>query len=236
MTTPIIGVTPAFDQETNSLRLITTYTDSILAAGGMPMLLPPTEDGEVLARYLSACDGFLLSGGVDIHPSLYGETPLNCGPFSPVRDTFETALLPLLLASGKPILAICRGMQMLNVSLGGSLYRDIDTQCVLGVSHRMPVPSDKTCHSVTPVSDTLLAALCGNAPFAVNSYHHQAIKQPGQGLAVAAHSEDGLIEAVYLPAARFVLGVQWHPERLYAVNEHAKALFAAFLDAARGAR
>lgn len=238
MSLPIIGITPAVEVKEGSAKIYKiqeTYTDAIIRAGGSPLLLMPTEDTALLASYLDVCDGFLFSGGPDIDPALYGEAPRPaCGAVSPDRDAFEMALLETLLKDGSgacpPVLGICRGVQVINVFFGGSLYQDIVTEYPVRVSHRQPVPCADTCHGVSIERDTPLFALCGAAP-EVNSYHHQAVKRTGKGLAVAGYSQDGLVEALYHTTAPFLIAVQWHPERLPLPSAY--ALFDAFVATAK---
>jgi len=236
MSKPLIGITPAISDAEHPLTtqyvINRVYASSVTDAGGLPLLLIPTTDPDTLRRYADMCDGFLLSGGPDISPALYGEEVRPaCGTLAPERDAFEFALIPYILASGKPILAICRGMQALNVYFGGTLYQDIVTECSLRALHRQPAPCEDSCHTVTPIPQTPLAALCGNATFAVNSYHHQAVKKLGDGLTPMAVSEDGLTEAFYLADHPFLIAVQWHPERLAAKDKNASVLFDAFVAA-----
>ncbi len=238
MSVPVIGVTPTLLLSKQGPPLLQyviqkTYTDAVLQAGGVPVLLIPTEDEAVLASYRDRCDGFLFSGGPDVSPACYGEqTRPACGSLSPERDAFELALLRLLLRDGAdrcpPIFAICRGMQVLNVALGGTLYQDIVTEYPVTALHRQPVACADTCHEVRVLPETPLADLMGEGSAAVNSYHHQAVKALAAPLAPAAYSEDGLLEALYLPHARFLLGVQWHPERILQLAAH-RALFRALV-------
>lgn len=242
MSAPLIGVTPSAFLEkqgcATQYAVYRSYTDAILAAGGIPLLLIPTEDEAVLSSYMDRCDGFLLSGGADLHPATYGEEMRpTCGAACSARDAFELALVRRLLRDGAaccpPVLAICRGMQVLNVALGGTLYQDIVTEYPITALHRQPVACADTCHEVRVLPETPLADLMGEGSVAVNSYHHQAVKALSPQLAPAAYSEDGLTEAVYLPRAPFLLGVQWHPERVLHLAAH-RALFRALVDCAIG--
>ena len=236
MKRPLIGITPYNSDESLPHRfgIACNYMESVLRAGGLPVILPFVTASEEIAPYLELCDGFLLSGGVDIDPALYGEEKLEaCGTVSKRRDAFEMAFIPAALSCGKPILGICRGVQSLNVVLGGSLYQDINTQFPITAEHRMQEPVNVVGHAVKIVAGTPLEAIGGKDQYMVNSYHHQAVKKLGKGLEIMAYSEDGLIEGVYMPARKFVLGVQWHPERISEVDEQAQGLFAAFVDACR---
>ena len=225
--TPIIGITPQIDYETGEYRVTAPYIDSLLRAGATPLILPFTEEQAELERLITLCDGFVLSGGHDIHPSYYGESMQEyCNSPVLIRDTLESRLVPMILASKKPLLAICRGIQALNVFCGGSLYQDIHAQGVTSKSHR---ENTLEAHTVTCVEGTLAAKLLGTSPIAVNTLHHQAVKDVGQGLRVAAYSEDGLIEALDIPDHPFALGVQWHPEMMAASHPQQMALFHRFV-------
>lgn len=226
--TPIIGITPQIDYETGEYRVTAPYIDSLLRAGATPLILPFTEEQAELERLITLCDGFVLSGGHDIHPSYYGESMQEyCNSPVPIRDTLESRLVPMILASRKPLLAVCRGVQVLNVFCGGTLYQDIHAQEVTEKSHRQP--NTPEAHTVTCVEGTLAAELLGTSPIAVNTLHHQAVKDVGQGLRVAAYSEDGLIEALDIPDHPFALGVQWHPEMMAASHPQQMALFHRFV-------
>ena len=225
---PIIGLTPQIDYETGEYRITYPYTDCLLRLGATPLLLPFTDDKDELVRILDLCDGFLLSGGHDIHPSYYGEKMQEyCAPTAAPRDEQESFLTPKMLETKKPLLAICRGIQVLNVFCGGTLYQDIHAQGVTEKLHRQADTPE--AHKVTPVAGTLTADILGTDPIAVNTLHHQAIKDLGAGLRVAAYSEDGLIEAVDMPNHPFLLGVQWHPEMLAANNPAQMEIFRRFL-------
>ena len=225
--TPIIGITPQIDYETGEYRVTAPYIDSLLRAGATPLILPFTEEQAELERLITLCDGFVLSGGHDIHPSYYGESMQEyCNSPVPIRDTLESRLVPMILASKKPLLAICRGIQALNVFCGGSLYQDIHAQGVTEKSHR---EETLEAHTVTCVKGTLAAELFGTVPITVNTLHHQAVKSVGQGLRIAAYSEDGLIEALDVPDHPFALGVQWHPEMMASGHPKQMALFRRFV-------
>ncbi len=227
---PIIGLTPQIDYDTGMYKIAPHYTDCLARAGAIPLLLPFTKDQNGLSHLLALCDGILLTGGHDIHPSYYGEDMHEfCNSPVSSRDTLEMQLIPMALERKKPIFAICRGIQALNVALGGTLYQDINAQGATDLSHRLP--DTPAAHSVTCVKDTLAAELFGTEPVSVNSLHHQAIKDLGQGLSVAAYSEDGLVEAVHLPSHPFVFGVQWHPELLAAKDPNQFELFRRFVAA-----
>lgn len=232
---PIIGVVPLYDDEKDSYWMLPGYMQGIEAAGGIPVMLPMTADDNALSQLVSLVDGILLTGGHDVSPALYGEekSPA-CGESCAVRDEMEPKLLEFALAADKPVFGICRGIQLLNAALGGTLYQDLPTEYPSGVDHHMTPPYDRAVHTVRIVADTPLAALVGKETLGVNSYHHQAVKTLSDKLLPAAYSEDGLVEAAYMPDKRFVLAVQWHPEFSYRTDEDSQKLLAAFVAAARG--
>lgn len=169
---------------------------------------------------LNSYDGFILTGGTDINPSLYGEENVFASKLSDERDQSDIILAKALLGSEKPVLAICRGMQIINIICGGTLYQDLQKQnpdCKL--NHQQPDRSYEYVHKVNILPDTRLSDICPSI-INVNTLHHQAIKKIGEGLKVAAKSTDNIIEAVEGEGKHFVLGVQWHPERLITYSEH----------------
>lgn len=177
-----------------------------------------------------ACDGLLIPGGDDIDPKLYGQTPAEkCGKQNPLRDTLDPVLLTAFLQTGKPILGICRGMQMMNVHLGGTLHQDITE--LQKIRHTGTMKLKKTCHDVTIAEHTLLHGILGKTQIAVNTMHHQAVDKLGDGLVISAVSPDGFAEGMELPEHRFFLGVQWHPEHLR--QEDHKKIIRAFVEACK---
>ena len=211
------------------------YLDAILTAGGLPILLPTSLPINALPELVNRFNGFVLSGGGDVDPALYsGHLDTTIHSIDPERDAFELALIPLVRATDKPLLAICRGMQVLNVALGGSLYEDIASALPAAQRHDWypNYPRDYLAHTVEVEPGSRLARILGTHKLRTNSLHHQAIRQPAPALEVVAHAEDGVIEAVELPEKRFAIGVQWHPECL--PEEPAmQRLFSEFVNAAR---
>lgn len=231
---PLIGIVSLYDETKESFWMLPGYVQGLEDAGAAPMILPLTADREALARYAALCDGFLFPGGHDVDPALYGEEPSPlCGTVCPERDSMERLLFPLALETGKPLLGICRGVQMMNVMLGGALYQDLPAERPSEVEHHGQPPYDQVIHTVTVAEGSPLAQAVGAGEMGVNSYHHQGIKTLGRGLKIAAAAPDGLVEAVYLPDHRFALAVQWHPEFSYKSDENSRKIFRAFVDAAR---
>lgn len=231
----IIGVTPAQEEKTGRITINQDYLDAVRRAGALPVLLPLYDDPALWPEMIAAIDGLLLTGGADVGPETYGEEKLPlCGQTAPLRDREEFALCRLALEKDVPLLAICRGHQVLNCALGGALYQDIAAQFGPRLSHpRYEVPRDQV-HRVAVEGGSRLRDLTGMDEIAVNSRHHQAIKTLGAGLRISARAEDGLIEGVELPGKKFVLGVQWHPESLSGYRPEAQALFNALVFACGG--
>ena len=231
---PIIAIVSLYDEKLESYWMLPGYAQGLEAAGAVPVILPLTTDQEALERYAQTFDGFLFPGGHDLDPALYGQNPTDqCGTVCRQRDSMERKLFPLALETGKPLLGICRGIQLFNVMLGGSLYQDIPTECPSDVEHHETPPYDKVAHPVTVEQGTPLYQAVGVTQMGVNSYHHQGIKELGKGLRVAAKAPDGMVEAVYLPDHPFALAVQWHPEFSRLGDENSRRIFEAFVKAAR---
>ena len=238
MKRPVIGITASHDTEHDKLFINSVYLRAIRNAGGIPMIFPMEVTEDDLRDLVTLTDGVLFTGGDDIHPFLYGEeTDAKCGNVSQPRDSMEMALVPLVMEFGKPIFGICRGIQILNTAMGGPLYQDIPSQfkSELSIAHRQPFAYKVPSHTVDITPGTLLSRILGeeHASIAVNSMHHQAIKDVAPGLEVCGYAPDKMIEAVYAPDYPFLLGVQWHPEHLTTSQPDAAKLFAAFVDACR---
>ena len=234
MQRPLIGVTPLFDRGRDSYWMLPGYFFALEEAGAVPVMLPLLDDEAALRRLVDALDGFLIAGGQDVSPALYGEkTKPACAETCPERDAMESVLLRLLWEADKPVFGICRGLQIMNVYLGGTLYQDLSTEHPSDTNHRMAAPYDRAEHAVALIKDAPLYALLGAETIGVNSCHHQAIKTPAPCLQPMALAPDGLIEAVFAPEKRFVRAVQWHPEFFYRADANSRALFAAFVNAAQ---
>ncbi|MBO8173014.1 MAG: gamma-glutamyl-gamma-aminobutyrate hydrolase family protein [Bacillaceae bacterium] len=229
---PIIGIIPSLENE--SVRVHRDYTDSVRRAGGLPFILPYSTDDEDFNQMADQVDGLLLTGGGDIDPSLFGEDPLpGLGPITPERDHLEIRMIRLMLNRGSPIFAICRGCQILNVAAGGDMYQDLDSQLDGLLQHTQQAPRYHASHKIRVVKPSLLYQITGEESFKVNSFHHQAVKEPAPGFVVSARTADGVIEAIESRSHPFVLGVQWHPENMTATDALAHRLFQAFIEACR---
>lgn len=230
MRKPVIGVTPLYDDAMASVWMLPEYLDGVTEAGGIPVILPLEGDPQTISQLVGECDGFLFTGGHDIDPILYGEQPRPyCGNCHAVRDRMETLLFQRVLEADKPVLGICRGLQFLNVALGGNLYQDLEEQHLSIIRHKQQKPYEKPSHAVQILPDTPLFEIYGRDRIMVNSIHHQAVQELAPALSAAALSEDGLVEAAYMPGREFVLGVQWHPEYLLRGDENQYKLFSAFV-------
>ena len=241
----MIGVTAALKED---LELITRrpsgrfvradldYVEGVAEAGGAPVVVPPAVGLRAAEVLLDGLDGLLLSGGSDLNPSYYGEKPIpELGVTMPEWDTFEMALLRSALRRGIPIFGVCRGMQMLNVVLGGTLYQDLHSQLGADIlKHRQERPKWQPTHEVELLDDSYLAEITDRQTVEVNSYHHQGIKGLADALAVSARSFDGVIEAVESRdfSERWLIGVQWHPEGMRDTDPEHRNLFEAHVCAA----
>jgi gamma-glutamyl-gamma-aminobutyrate hydrolase PuuD len=238
MTAPIIGVTTSAertDKGVDRAFLNAAYVRAVERAGGVPLLLTPYHSAASLARFAPLLDGLLLTGGGDIDPARFGEPRhAKTDLVSAERDELELERVTRrAIDTGLPLLAICRGLQVVNVALNGTLHQHVPDVFGDGVSHsQRGARSDRT-HEVVIEPGTLLAGIARGERLRVNSFHHQAIKDLGDGLVPVAWAEDKVIEAVELPGARgFVLAVQWHPEELVEDDPAALRLFQALIAAA----
>lgn len=228
----VIGVIPLYDEDKDSIWMVPGYMKLIERADALPVILPLTTDSVELWHCFQLCDGFLFTGGHDVHPSVYGEEPREtCGPACVDRDIMEKYILQHAIANDKPVLGICRGIQLINALLGGKLYQDLPTEAPSAVEHHMSAPYNKPIHSVTVLEDTLLADIIGSGEYLVNSYHHQAVKELAPGCKPMAIAEDGIIEALQVEGNRFIVGVQWHPEFIFKKDENCIKLVEAFIEA-----
>lgn len=234
MNLPIIGVIPLYDDEKNSLWMVPGYMSGIMEAGGIPVMLPLSDDSQILQQLISECDGLLLTGGHDVSPSLYNESPLKeCGVCCEKRDDMESILLSMALKMDKPVLGICRGIQFINAALGGTLYQDLPTQHPSDLEHHQTPPYDIPVHNVTILKESPLYRLLGTEKLAVNSYHHQAIKTLSPQLTAMAYASDGLVEAICMKDKKFVWALQWHPEFSYKSDPASRKIFEKFVAAAQ---
>ena len=230
---PIIGIT-AFVDDNLSSQLNAAYSKSVIEAGGIPLIIPIGVEQDV-AEILALTDGLLLSGGHDIHPFRFEAEPSpTIGKVHPARDAVEVALIEEAITRKMPIFGICRGLQILNVALGGTLYQDIDSEYASTklLQHAQQSGRTVATHYVQMAANNLLMDIIGQEKIAVNSLHHQAVNRLADQCKIAATSSDGIVEAMVYEELPFCLAVQWHPEELATVgDEHAQRLFSAFIEA-----
>ncbi len=236
MKRPVIAITTNFTSNELEGNPISAYAAAIVAAGGTARLIPRDIPENSYTSLREEYDGLLLSGGGDVDILLFsGEANPAIGIPSPQRDRLEITLAKLAVESGWPLFGICRGIQVLNVALGGALITDIPSQYKTSIQHATPAEAGRQylAHTVKIEKKNLLARIIREEEILVNSFHHQAIKSPAERLVVTARAWDGLIEAVELPGTeKPVIGVQWHPENLQHLQSH-KALFEAFVESCR---
>lgn len=245
-TAPLILVTPSTEEKgaefyDYSLSLSQTYLDSVTGAGGLPLVLPCAPSPKLIAEYVRRCDGVMITGGDDIQPELYypNVPPAlrkTVGRNDPVRDLLETLVVKETFAQQKPLLAICRGHQILNITLGGTLFVDIPSQVNTSINHSRLKHKDKVVHSVQLEPDSLIRGIFGRETIEVNSSHHQAVDQVAKPLRVTGRAPDGVIEALELRAEDvglmpYLLGVQFHPERLVRGYPEYIEMFRSFTEA-----
>lgn len=237
---PLIGIVAGQERDREGAARLTlprAYTAAVEMAGGAPVVLPLVDDLRLAEIYLGALDGLLLAGGGDVDPARFGEDPLpELGRVDPERDALEIALARRALELDLPVLGICRGIQVLNVAVGGTLYQDLEAQVPHSLQHQQTAPRWYPIHEVRLEPESLLARIYQTESLRVNSFHHQAVRVVGQPFRVAAKSKDAVIEAVESRAHAFAVGVQWHPECMVERYPVQRLLFTAFVKAARAAR
>lgn len=233
---PIVGIPCRFNWETNYYELRETYPDAIYSAGGTPLLVPLIPRPEFIDAAIEHLDGICLSGAVnDVDPLRYGREPKpGLGPVVPRRDETDMMLLAAAEARQLPVLAICYGIQSLNVYRGGTLVQDIPTEVKGALKHMQGEVFWRRSHSINITDDSLLAKIAGSNTITVNSHHHQAIDIVGRDLEPIAWAPDGVIESVINTRPdQFILGVQWHPEVSWQTDEFSQAIFKHFISVVR---
>ncbi len=221
-----IGIGASWDADKARISMPDDYVRAVLRAGALPLLFPLTDRERVWDAMVHSVDGVIFPGGEDIDPSAFGEDTLPCcGRIIPELDRQEMYTLARIMDAKKPFLAICRGVQVLNVYMGGSLYQDIAEQYPTPIDHARFHTRAEVAHTVSLCRDSLMHRLSGAEALGVNSRHHQAIKELGRGLVPSARSSDGLVEGVEFANGYPGLGVQWHPESMAEQTPAAQALF-----------
>lgn len=241
MTIPVIGISASMlvTEEGSCLGNEQAYVNkhyvkALTAVGAAPLLLPIIENNDALIKVqLEKIDGLLLSGGYDVNPLLYGEEPLpELEYILPERDEYEIKLIQFALEMKKPILGICRGMQILNVACGGTLYQDLSQFSLKHLKHQQKSKTDTASHSVEFVSGTNLHNIMGIDDTRINTFHHQAIKELAPGFVVNAKAKDGIIEGFEKKDADFIIGLQWHPEMMMERDTSMLKIFQRFISVA----
>lgn len=226
MRRPKIAVMPLYDFDKDSIWMLPGYLNGIEKAGGLPVILPLSDDASLLKQIVDEYDGFLFTGGQDVDPTIYGHKRLSvCDEICRIRDRMESYIIPRIVFYNKPLLGICRGLQILNVVLGGTLYQDLPTQLGTSVLHSQKKPYNRGAHKVTINRGTKLYDILEVDTLNVNSMHHQGVCEIAPEAVVGAVSSDGLVEAIELPNKAMVIGVQWHPEYLTKEDSPSKKLF-----------
>lgn len=237
MPKPVIGLTcQLFPEPLARSSVNQQYVDAVVAAGGAPLLIPIGLDPEALDRIYGLVDAVLLPGGDDVSPKLYGETPHpRLGDVSEARDSLELDVARRALCDGIPVLGICRGIQLLAVAAGGTLWQDVPSQYEAALGHDIREHGrDHLCHEIEIEPESRLEHAIGATTATVNSFHHQAVRNVPQGFRVTARAKDGIVEAIESTDDRFVMGVQCHPEGMWRTTAPEFAgLFSAFVEAAR---
>lgn len=242
MTIPIIGISASmlltedsssFGSEQASVNRY--YVKALAAVGAAPLLLPIVESNDLLIRaQLQKVDGLLLSGGYDVNPLLYGEEPLpELEYIMPERDEYEIKLIQIALEMNIPILGICRGMQILNVACGGTLYQDLNQFSSNHLKHLQKSKTDTASHTVEFIPDTRLHRIMGIPVTRINTFHHQAVKDPAPGFIINGKAKDGIVEGIEKTGEQFVMGVQWHPEMMMEKDAGMLNIFQSFIHSAR---
>ncbi len=231
---PVIGVSGPFNQEKQQILFGERYANMLLRAGALPVLLPRTTDEETVCALLDNIDGLLLAGGGDVLPSRFGEEAIPaCGKPDEVRDEFELLLLKHAFERRMPVFGICRGVQMIAVALGATLFQDIESQLgIPRIQHYQEMPHDDAVHVVRFKEGGLFERITGTSVMPTNSMHHQSIKEAGDRVRIEGITMDGIVEAISAVDNDAVFGVQFHPEWIAHYSDYAFRLFEYFVEKA----
>ena len=230
----LIGISGSINYECEGIYpqnfISTAYTDSVLSAGAAPIIIPICHDDNAIKKIVSSLDGIILSGGPDIHPSLFNEEPhKNIGTIVNARDILDFKVIKYAFEMKKPILGICRGLQVINVFFGGTLYQDIHSQTKSEIQHQQKARGDLATHSIDIKSDSFLHNIFGDKVL-INSFHHQSIKDVANSFdATATSINDNIVEAIEYKENHFIVGLQWHPEMLAEKNSQMQEIFNSFI-------
>ncbi len=230
----VIGLTPQGDGN-KGYNISPDFIRALNSLGAIAITLPSvTDDDALLADVLALCDGIIFTGGPDVRPELFGETIIpSCGAINDERDAFEIKLYKMAMEADKSILGVCRGVQVMNIAEGGNIYQDIYSQSGTMLVHHT-LDGKRAFHNVKLSDKNVLSKIeLSKDSFTVNSYHHQSVKNLANGYEAFAYSQDGLIEAIYMPTRRFVAGVQWHPEKRFEGDENSFRILIDFVESCK---
>lgn len=230
---PFIAVTADYDYNKNISLIKNLYCEALSETGAAPILLPLSMNDDLIDIYIDRCDGLMVTGGPDVDASCYGEKNMTFnGELSPYRDVMEIALIKKAVLRNKPILGICRGMQIINAAMGGTLYQDIHEQIKdrQVIKHSQSAPRWHTTHDICIKKDSFIGKVFNTERISVNSFHHQAVKEIAPDFEGTAWSDDGILEAMEYSKSCFAVGVQWHPEDLWKQNNLQCELFKQFIN------
>lgn len=238
MSLPIIGISSGFEFDQNylfkgypRLMLNRDYPRSVEQAGGIPLVLPLSENYDVVREQVRRVDAVLLSGGQDVNPLYYGQEPHEkLANISPERDAFEVLVLKAAVELGKPVMGICRGSQIMNAYFGGTLFQDNSMKEGAYIKHAQAANPQEPIHHVDVEADSFLAKAVGKTSFLINSFHHQSIDKVAPGFKAIAQARDGVVEGIESTGDHFMFAVQWHPEMMSRENTESQAIFSAFID------
>lgn len=233
---PIIGIIICGFMD-NRQFVSQPYIQAVEDAGGVPVVLPCTQEKTIYSHFGRICDGFLFCGGDDVTPLLFGEELVTQKGTTDLKtDIFHLSFMEYALSLNLPIFAICRGMQLLNIVLGGTIYQDISLRPDTSLNHmQLSESREDICHKVTFSNSSMLYNICGNSLF-TNSFHHQCIKTIGTNLHITGITSDGIVESIESTSHPFVIGVQWHPECMYQFSQPMDDLFYKFISFAKTAK
>lgn len=233
---PVVGVLPSIEFESNTHFVRTDNLNVLIDAGAAPIVLPYHDQEDIVDQMVDVIDGVYLTGGNDIDPTSFDEEPHpKLGQIDPIRDRYEFTLLKKALQKDKPILAICKGCQMVNIALGGDMYQDIYSQINRQLlQHSQHAPDAHASHYVDIKPHSKFAKIVGASRIKVNSRHHQANRNPGKGVFFSGMSSDGVVEVIESEHHHFVIGVQWHPENMaVSGDKHSEKLYERFIQACK---
>lgn len=215
---PLIGISTDISPKRTAVN--TAYVQSVILSGGIPYMIPVTDNVEILRQIVSRLDGIVFTGGEDIQPMYYGDLPYEkLEEVSPARDTFDLMVLKMAADRNIPILGICRGLQLMNVAFGGTLYQDLPTQHPSSVNHRQKESGTTPTHPISIIKESKLAEITGQEVLQVNTFHHQAIRELAPGFKITAWAPDSIAEAIEAYPIRQMIGVQFHPEIFTAAGD-----------------